>query len=327
MSYNQIVVPMLPGYALGGIISKWNLLLPYYEKKRGDLIQAQENLELHIKHIQGEKARPGEESQTKVNSLVAKKLKNKTELEATSKIIEECINKGNDIGVEWALPLDERYSKVITENRSFRSERLEQLQFKSNQLVLPQIQELVDKLFLQDVSATILPSGALESLARNVEDMLDKTKIDTSVTLIGSFITSERVRLISPLRLRLPVWLSEDLKRNPGNYYVLSEAVLGGVFLGIGRSFAQVDPQILASNPSSLEEKWKNSLISVKFISQGAIPKINQKIEEVNLWTVYTDWKNSILDDVNSGYPIGFKVRSLTEVLAENEIDVDHLLE
>lgn len=310
------VLPMYPGYALGGIITEANLYLPLFEKKQANLYA--ELTDLKQKKAAEEasasyKAMAAEDQQ-RVTNVYAKKIltiqKGLTEL---AKKIQDLIEQANPFPIEESLPLDPRSAKIRSENRSFKTERLNHLLFSNKSDVLARVQGFVSQLFLQDAPLTVLPRGTLEAMAHSIENLLGV--LDSEVTLVGSFITLERVKMIDPLVIRPNARIRKEYVVNAEKYYVLTEAVLGGVFLGLGKSISAA-----AAKDGEGDEKWKSSLLTISFISQGAIPKLNHKLQEVNLWEVYNNWKETLLEDPESGYPIGFKVRSLQNVLEENHL-------
>ncbi len=321
MMSSSDILPMHPGYALGGIISESDLLLPLYEKKRDRLEEEVEKLvEEKNNEMDSEKHKSldGEAKQQIVSNYAAKIIRAKRQLGEVCLIINKLIEEDANFNiVSEALPLDENNVKLRNENRSFKAERMDHLVFTSKDHVLSRIQSFVNQLFLHDAPSTILPSGALAAMAKNIEHMLSTT--NTSVALIGSFIWLERVKIIEPLIIRPNTRLSTDLISKSDKHYVLCEAVLGGVFLGLGKEIT-VSGQL---PPDGVDKKWITSLATISFVSQGAIPKLNHKVEEVNLWNVYNNWKEALISDPNSGYPIGFKIRCLQDVLIENQIPVN----
>lgn len=315
------ILPMYPGYALGGIIRESNLSLPLYEKKRLELEEMLEKTELDkVKEFESEKYIKSEEStKQKIIYNYAEKINNiNNDLSNVFAKIKELLKEANSFAIEETLPLDERVIEVRTENRAFKGENMEYILFTSKDHVLSRIESFVSNLFMQYSSSTLLPFGTLEAMAKKVEILVRTT--NETVCLLGAFNTLERVKVISPLVIKPNTKLSPHLIKNAAKYCVLSEAVLGAVFLGIGK-----DISVSSQQPSQdiNDNKWQSSLSTVSFISQGVIPKLNGKLENVNLWSIYAQWKEALATDPLSGYPIGFKVRPLQSVLEENQISLN----
>merc|ERR1712154_238450 len=135
------------------------------------------------------------------------------------------------------------------------------------------------------------------------------------VFLLGSFVTLSRVRAFDPIILREDAILNEELLEQKGKYSVITESVLGGVFVGFGTRISTT-----LENTSSLKhesaKEIASSLDSFSFVSQGAIP-ITEQVN-FSLWDTYNSWKKKISMESNCGFPIAFKVRSLTDILLEN---------
>lgn len=319
MSYNQ-VYPAHPGYALGNIITITNLLLPYYNKKSATL---HEELERMVTEKNEEKEHADSAKQQKIiNKYALMILVVQKEIDDVEKKIiklkeESEKNDGNPFAIEESLPLDHRYVVIRSEHRSFYSERMSHVTFKSKDKLYYTIKEFVSKLFLQEASSSLLPLGVLEGMAKTIEAILVDQQ--TEVTLIGSFITLERVKKLDPMKFRDKATVSQALLDKHSKYCVLSEAVLGGVFLGLGK--------VISSNPKDEDtiEKLKNVFSTLSYVCQGAIPRKNGIHDEVNLFGLYSQWKESLLNDPHSGYPFGFKVRYLKEILQENNIAVPEL--
>ncbi len=316
MGINE-VLPMYPGYALGGIISETDLLVPAYEKKRRTV-----EGELLILSKQQEKEKTSEQFQAqdeKYKQVVecnhAQELFRKRKaLDVICGKISELVKSDNDsyFPLLESLPFDDSQVKLRSENRSFRSTGLKQLIFTNHENVHDQIKTFVSELFLENVPVSILPIGTLESMSKMIESLLGTSK--TSVTFVGCFATLERVKYIDPMIIRAGSQLSPELLKNASKYRVLVEAVLGAVFLGIGKNF-HAEEKI----PDKADKKWLSSMTTVQYISQGVIPKMNPKIEDVDLWSVFSEWLTA-LEDPKSGYPICFKTRGLESILKENNI-------
>lgn len=217
------------------------------------------------------------------------------------------------IPIQESLPLDEKSVKIRKESRSFKSLTLDHFTFTSKENVLGQMQKFVMDLFLQTVPISILPRGTLERMTEKVERLLGIA--NTEVTILGACVSLDRVKSIDPIVIRTHSFIREEYQKNAQKYYVFTEAVLGGVFLAIGRSVS-----VSAPKEGDEEEKWKTAMMATSFVSQGAIPKLSHEIEKVNIWSAYINWVESLREDPEGGYPIAFKVRSLFSILVENQI-------
>jgi hypothetical protein len=309
------ILPVYPGFALGCIISQSDLYLPIYEKKRASLEEALERATQDKdkeKEREKFKASDNEMKQKVMANHAAKILKLRNDLDQVCNKINELIKTASLFPIEEPLPLDYKCVQLRNENRSFKYERMNHVLFTSNDHVSSKVKTFVSQLFLQD-APSLLP-GTLEAMVSNIETVLQTT--DARVALIGSFICLERVKVIDPLIIRPNTKLSAELINKSSQYYVLSEAVLGAVFLGIGKDVSIKGE----AHDIATDQERISKLTTVSFISQGVIPKLNPKIQDINLWNVYVDWKEALVSDPHSGYPIGFKVRRLQNVLEENHI-------
>ncbi len=321
------ILPMYPGYALGGIIPKKVLELASYQRsleKLQDSIKDQRSKRLEL---------DGSESYLKESKEVQLGMRDTRDL-ALAQSIREHQHVFTQIGklrkdeadspllfsaIE-TLPIDYSLSKMRIENLGFESEVLDHLIFtKKEAQQLGQLQEQVDRfisrLFLKAASSVFLPSNMLEGVTQGIKEVL---QTESQVSLVASFIELYRVRVFDPIVIRKGAQISSELKKNAADYLVLSGAVLGAVFLGIGRHASQSTQDPLEGKRSN--EEVMSSFSTVSFISQGAIPKTNRDANDVNLWSVYNNWKDVLLKDPNTGYPIAFKTRKLQDVLKENNL-------
>jgi hypothetical protein len=183
---------------------------------------------------------------------------------------------------------------------------------KKNDKTSNALQERIDHfamdLLSHDGLSSYLPTSSLKQIANVADNMLTDRE---EISIVGSFVCVPRVRILDPLILRRNA-VNKKLIRGAKDYCVLTEAVLGGVFFGIGNFSAKSKREAqLQSQPSSEEKQ-----------SQGVIPKTSQDPENTDLWSVYQDWKKTMNEDPYSGYPIGFKSRELKDILRENGIEV-----
>ncbi|MBS4166225.1 MULTISPECIES: hypothetical protein [unclassified Neochlamydia] len=319
------VLPMHLGYALGSIIKKSDFLLPLKNKVRLNLEEELEkaNIEkVKVTNSPSETETIKNEKQTNLNILNAKINKIKKDYNEVCSNISKLYESRNFFSTEEMLPIDPHYSKVkIVADRSFFSEKMSHLVFKKTDTtgtdLHKKIERFVSQLFSQDAPSSLLSSGMLGTVTNSIENMLET---ESQIYLVGSFITLPHVRVMDPIVLRRNATISNTLKEQAREYYVLAEAVLGAVFLGCGKYITgsgQGDKEGV-EKPESLMSKV--SMIS--YISQGAIPRPGKDAEDINMWNVYAQWKQVLLEDPLSGYPIGFKVRELQDVFSENKISV-----
>nr|WP_166154736.1 hypothetical protein [Neochlamydia sp. AcF84]NGY94517.1 hypothetical protein [Neochlamydia sp. AcF84] len=317
------VLPMHPGYALGSIIKKKDFLLPLQNKVRLNLEEELEraNIEkIEMTASSSYRQASKEEQQTRLNIVIAKANKIKKDYTEVCSEISKLYESRRFFSIEEMLPIDPTYSKVKIEERSFPSEKMSHLVFRKTDAgtdLHKKIEVFVSQLFSQDAPSSLLSSSMLGAVTSSIENMLET---ESQIYLVGSFITLPRVRVMDPIVLRRNATISNTLKEQAGDYYVLTEAVLGAVFLGCGKHVSggeQGDTQAVKEKKSLM-----SGIYTVSYISQGAIPRPGKEAEDVNMWNIYAQWKQVLQEDPLSGYPIGFKFRELQDVLRENKISI-----
>lgn len=121
----------------------------------------------------------------------------------------------------------------------------------------------------------------------------------TQVELYASFISLNRTKGYDSLRIREDACLSESMVNNASSVYIVSECLLGGLFLGL---------QTYTEN----ENGTRNFALSTMSVEQkGTLGKVVLN----NLDQSYVNWKNALLNDPNAGYPIAFKVKNLKTLI------------
>jgi len=204
--------------------------------------------------------------------------------------------------VNEMLPIS--YSIAVEPLSSF-SEQMSNLIITNEDNVEKKIELFVSSLFSRGSSLHLIPSETITQLTQSIESLMQQS---SEIYLTGSFITLPHVKTMDPIHLWKGAKISDELIKNKENYYVLTGAVQGGVFLGYAQN--------VTNRAASSQEDALNTMGSISafsYISQGAIPRNT----DGNMLQTYYSWKNSLLSDKNSGYPIGFKVRTLEDVLAE----------
>lgn len=310
-------LPSYPGYALGSLIKREELLLPLYQKQLAALHEELCGLELK-KSTSMRQAKSADASekqrQSDVTQLGVSILRVQNQIVSVSKKIDLLVQALQTVEIQEALPLDERSVQLINDNRAFKQARIDHLTFSTNENILDRLQDFVAKLFLQDAPLTTLPRGTLEAMAEKIASTLQNSS-SIKIAVVGAFVTLERVRRITPLIIQNGTLLSSELLHNSDQYYILNEAVLGAFLLAMGKEITTSEPA-----PETNRKDFLTTMATISFISQGVIPKHDRDLSKINLWTTYVDWVETLKEDPYGGYPIGFKVRSLTSVLQENRL-------
>lgn len=324
----QDVLPMYPGYAMGHLIRKGDFLAPIYRRKllsiktRIDLLEAEKKENLADTSDESDKAKL-------IAIYTANTTKLNNEKKAILKNLEEIEKEKSDSLVDTVLPIDQKrtYPQYVPNAHSFSEESSRILITKPakgniEKEVRAQIDSFINKdLGVPGESSAYLPRKTLDDFAKRITHMLDQS---SSVILIGSFITLSRIKRLDPIVLRESA-ISADLIANAHKYYVLAEAVLGGLFLGFGeehRFQSTLAPATSTpASPSVGQSAAQGAMIrNVSFVAQGALA--NLTAEDQDLWSIYVSWRKHLMEGEHTGYPIGFKVRELAEVLRENDIQV-----
>jgi hypothetical protein len=306
---------MYPGYGLGCLISEADLLMPEYqmerlsiEKKLLETEEKQESIEKTLAYM----SLSAKSRQLSVNPCIFEKIKIKKNLSEISKKIDLMNQNSEAINIREFLPWDENKIVVKSVNRAFSSEIVKHVFFTSIDYIEEDLESFFNNLFSQQYNnSAIIPVGILEGLTNDIKKLVSRK---TTVAVVGSFITLNRVRMLDPLVFREGAILSNKLRENASKYYVLTQAILGGVFLGLGK-------QISVHNHSSEDETLKlmSNLSSISFFCQGAIASFKSQLDQINVWEAYSEWKKKLINDSEAGYPIKFTVRCLPNILEENE--------
>lgn len=304
------VLPCYPGYAMGGIIRTAELEVPYLEQQICDLQAESDRLN---KMKQEEKSNNIESKQKviiwynhQINTL-GKRIKHLQEL--LDKYKTELDQKA--IYHEHALPIDFDRSMLRNKTLSDESENMHYIVIKDRESVEKQIEVFIDNLTQMRYMPSVV--DLVNRLSSNIVNEMQSEKHE--IFLLGSFVTLSRVRVIDPVIIRKDAILNDELLEQNKKYSVITESVLGGVFVGFGTRVSTIQKSTSSSKHESAEE-IASSLDSFSFVSQGAIPITEQA--NFSLWNTYDSWKKKIAMEINCGFPIAFKVRSLTDILIEN---------
>jgi len=332
------IFPMQTGYGLGGIIKKDQVRFATLKKRSAALENDLKNLEVDKAKLKADVAKttvPGSTvSQTIKDGLQSKMTQVNKQITALEKEFTKVCKEMEALGekidflaIEETLPIDHAASKVrIQKDKSYSSERLDHVMISKRDAgeVRDNVERFVNRLFAQDIPANFLPPSTIDGVVSNIEDMLQRESV---ISLVGSVITLTRSRVYDPIVFRPKARVSEGLKSKVDEYYVLTESVLGAVFIGFGKHISGTEgkeKEKEKEKPAEGSDESKKAIISsltmISFVSQGAIPQTSAKADDANLWNVYTHWKEVLDKDEMSGYPIGFKYRELRDVLTENRI-------
>ncbi|CAM0117707.1 hypothetical protein [Rhabdochlamydiaceae symbiont of Dictyostelium giganteum] len=299
----QKILPCFPGYAMGGIIPTFELERPYLEQTKSDLESGIIKIKQQMDKIKNDS---GVQQQLRLLNQQAKQFEEN--LKRTEKRIKEC--QGDEEGLssfEIMLPIDYSRSGIEYRDTADESESMHFIVLK-RQSAEQQLSKFTEHL----TQMRYLPS--VVDLVDQVSRMILDQYQDQEVCLLGSFITLSRVRVIDPIVIRKHAVLSDQLiqTKTASKFSVISEAVLGGAFIGFGTNISN---NTLSESSSSQEiKKVVSQMHTFSFISQGAIPTT----DNFSLWDTYNNWKKKLITDQHCGFPVAFKVRKLTDILEEN---------
>ncbi|MCC6128251.1 MAG: hypothetical protein IT584_03520 [Chlamydiae bacterium] len=295
------ILPCYPGYALGSVIHRSDYLFPQCFRKLQALNKEKEHLELEKAEAKKKK------SQDELNMIIVQLSKIEREQAQMNSEFEKLSLEIGGLNISETLPIDYNQTQMKQHEHSFESEETNFITFQSREgeHLEEKIRTFVLNLVHGERLTPYLASGTMNQLVERLKITLNEC---SSVTLLGSFVTTKKVKKMDPIVLR-KAGLSERLRSSAREYYVLTEAVLGGLFLGFGE-----DHQLDSELPIN---KKVSQILVTSFISQGAISEFGQ---QRTLWDAFISWKNQIRGE-GTGYPVGFKVRKLAEILMENGIE------
>jgi hypothetical protein len=147
-----------------------------------------------------------------------------------------------------------------------------------------------------------------ESIFKEIEE------VEQEIGFLVFFCSLPRVRRLDPISIRKGAKLHQDLITQAEKYSVIAETVLGAAFVGFGNR--------LAFHASSEKGHELSQFQCLSFVCQGAIPSD----QTLSLWDTYTRWKDSILQNGEKGFPLGYKLRPLIDVLFESRVPFSHSL-
>jgi len=312
------ILPAYPGYAIGNLIRKSALLKPDLLDRQKKLTEILEDKLKQHKEIK-ERYKDLEIQQIQINASSSVLKETRNEIRQVDAKIKELNLIDAHLGprFEETLPIDPA-SRMIIDGRSFASLKMHSLTIKKSDKTDSVIANLLAVIYsdktANEVKECLTPNDTLSRFMLTIEQMLEK---EGELSLIGAFVTLTRVRRMDPIIIRRNA-IGDKLKSQADKYYVLTEAVLGAVFLGVGSHLSASGDAGLTEEKK--ENRTKASASLINFISQGAIPDAPNKPEDVNLLSVYNQWIAALKQDQSTGYPIGFRYRELQDVLRENGI-------
>lgn len=315
------LLPCQTGYALGRIVLSREIELPY-------LIQEMENLALKINKITESKRLLKLSAGTQLqgdasdSSFADTKAQLQDQLSALDydlglktrhcRAIQEKIFKfekeqGEDYATEGStltqmLPIDYEKSKFITRDLGNESETLDYILVEHRDSAKREVQR-----FARRLMTTYDSPGALRLITQVAEDIFDMLTGDQKVCVLGSFVTLRGVRTFDPLIIRDTSTLSSKILDNASKYSVITQSILGGLFVGYAYYGGSVSERKLSGS------QMASKISAFHYISQGALH--TTKLD--SLWDTYEGWKTQLKEE-GGGFPIAFSVRNLAEILTEN---------
>ncbi len=306
---------MYPGYALGCIIEEPDYMVPFLKKQMmafADEIKKAEFDKQTMLESEDFKALEKEAKQNQLNPKNQEIGLKKRRFEDIAKRLQEFCQREVDFSLQEHLPIDFTQTMVVDYNHAFESERSYHLFVDDDNTPRHQVDRFISQLFLQGSPASALPPGVVDSL---VEDALSMRKTGVKISFVGSVITLQRVRTFDRIAIRGEA-ISQKLRDNCHKYYVLTQVVLGAVFVGLGKHITgSGDPK-----GGPLTESKMTDMHVTSFYSQGVIPEANESVEDINMYQVYSRWKKSLMENKSSGFPIAVYFRKLTDLFDEQGI-------
>lgn len=311
-------LPIYDGYGIGSTIQKDILEGPLLEGRRASFQAVLEESDSIIKALSGPQEdssqRLSKVSSARINLMIAER-----EIISLGKKIEE-LKLPEVWKREEMLPIIQSRSPIETHQRSFSSERFhhivlskEGIKKEDPSFLRNKITEFFSDLRLQETKTSPqLDIETISSIEKNVKELIQTSG---KVSLLGSFISVPRVRVMDPIILRKEA-VSKSMIQNADKYYVITETVLGAYFYGYGVCLSE----LAGSSPEVDKQKTMSSMLTLSYDAQGMVPQTTGKFGEQNLWDIYSSWKTHLMADRESGYPIAIKVRELTDILRENKI-------
>ena len=304
--------PIYNGHSLGSIIEEVEYMVPMLHHEVEALSEEIRNEEFKKEEMQKDAEWGKLDGEAKTsrfnakNQLIASRQKR---LKAAMVKLQEYYGRDPVFALQEYLPIDYKRSEIVTRDLAFSSERTYHMALDKDLSPWQQVDHFISQLFLQNSPGASLPPGAVDSLIIEANAML---KSAIKISFVGSVVTLPRVRTYDPIVVRKEA-VSKKLRENSDRYYVLTEVVMGAVFLGLGKHIKGTgDP-----TKGPLDESKMTDIHLVSFFSQGVIPTTNEKEEDINMHQIYIRWKKSLIENKDSGYPIAVRYRRLTDLFNE----------
>lgn len=308
------VLPAYEGFALGSVVHRDRIEIPRLQMESATCLRAWEEAKAKLDTARSQK-------EGDILSLLV--TRTGTAYKAVCSEIEEYMKRGyKAFQPEEVAPLE--FSVRTRHHGGFPGENmshiiLHQQNANSSKNAQATLFRFITQLCSENHStSSLLSSDSVAALADRISEMVQK---ESKVVVLGSLISLTRVRTIEPIGIRKGGIFSASMSTTPQNYFVVSEAVLGGAFLGFG-SYCEVAGEeagsSAAAGAASVSARLATQITRFSFISKGAIPKLSHRFEEANLWAAYCNWKESLQTDEHSGYPLALRVCSLAHIFIEN---------
>ncbi|MGR3973566.1 MAG: hypothetical protein QRY72_03220 [Candidatus Rhabdochlamydia sp.] len=307
LQQQQQRLPCRPGHVMGGVVPSSELELPYlYDEKEKLKIEIHKCSEI-IKDLRAKIYEPKENLQNKIIDAH----RQRERLRCSKKEIKEKIYRLNDQidqlnPYEATLPVDYDKSSLKLRYIADPSECM-------HSMYVDQTAQEADITNFVKYFTKIDELPEIDTLIKQISQLIiqETKKTQSRMYVLGSFITLSCSRILDPIILRENAILNREILKHVNDYSVISEAALGGIFIGFGMELSAQEQRM--QNQS--DQAVASQLNVFSFVSKGAIPSGGSNS---NLWNCYINWKEKLLLDKYCGFPIAFKVRELRYVLKEN---------
>lgn len=316
-------IPAHSKYAMGGIVPRVELDLPFLRRQLQDMearlqeitsakdrsLATRDQIREAVEAVEGGSL--NQEQSAELQS-VAKKVARYdafiNEAGESMKALQQKIDNAEDSLSDFllfkeTLPVDYRITKVSYRHLSNNSESLHHIILKNSGN---------PKEDLRSFSEHLSEMHALEAVTalvrRTSSAIMKMVSREHEVCVIGSRITLSQVKVLDKIKLQRGSVLSDSILDNADRYVVITEAVLGAIFIGFGAVTSVTGKDLRGIRDIA------SSINVFSFESQGAIPQTT----DFNLWSTYNAWKASLIRDTHGGFPMAFKTRNLTTIFEEN---------
>jgi len=210
---------------------------------------------------------------------------------------------------DFESPVNWNISKMAIRNTSFKTHTFRSLYvYKKNE-----IKEDIER-FLGELGGNkeVTPLYLCSDVLSRMMKMFESEKLKCSL-IIGSYVTSGYVRYIENLCFDMDK-LNLDMKND---YMLMSEATMGGVFIGFVHLLNKTEENInenLPQRPSDCNDlkvytkqvdQLANVNIEIEFICLGAVPSLKRFEVSSKQWELTPDEENDIKMKVSQEVPKG----------------------